>query len=111
MTALPQPGCWPPNPKPTLPSYCTRSAIYRPVVHTVCFPGIFYWGGAEKKIRQYLVDNNYVESVISLALNLFYGTTIAVTILVLSKHKPTLPPSLLMPAAAAYFKKKQIPTY
>lgn len=53
----------------------------------VCFPGIFYRGGAEQKIRQYLVDNNYVESVISLAPNLFYGTTIAVNILVLSKHK------------------------
>jgi type I restriction enzyme M protein len=53
----------------------------------VCFPGIFYRGGAEQKIRQYLIDNNYVETVISLAPNLFYGTTIAVTILVLSKHK------------------------
>ncbi len=53
----------------------------------VCFPGIFYRGGAEKKIRQYLVDNNYVETIISLAPNLFFGTTIAVTILVLSKHK------------------------
>lgn len=51
------------------------------------FPGIFYRGGAEQKIRQYLVDNNYVETVISLAPNLFFGTTIAVTILVLSKHK------------------------
>ncbi|OQW79938.1 MAG: type I restriction-modification system subunit M [Proteobacteria bacterium ST_bin11] len=53
----------------------------------VCFPGIFYRGGAEQKIRQYLVDNNYVETIISLAPNLFYGTTIAVNILVLSKHK------------------------
>ncbi|MBV5284639.1 MAG: type I restriction-modification system subunit M [Methyloversatilis discipulorum] len=53
----------------------------------VCFPGIFYRSGAEQKIRQYLVGNNYVESVISLAPNLFYGTTIAVNILVLSKHK------------------------
>ena len=53
----------------------------------VCFPGIFYRGGAEQKIRKYLVDNNYVESVISVAPNLFFGTTIAVTILVLSKHK------------------------
>jgi len=53
----------------------------------VCFPGIFYRGGAEKKIRQYLVDNNYVETVISLAPNLFYGTTIAVSILVLAKNK------------------------
>lgn len=53
----------------------------------VCFPGIFYRGGAEQKIRQYLVDNNYVETVIALAPNLFYGTTIAVNILVLSKRK------------------------
>ena len=53
----------------------------------VCFPGIFYRGGAEQKIRQYLVDNNYVESVISLAPNLFFGTTIAVSILVLAKNK------------------------
>lgn len=53
----------------------------------VCFPGIFYRGGAEQKIRQYLVDSNYVDSVISLPPNLFFGTTIAVNILVLSKHK------------------------
>ncbi|MGL4667688.1 MAG: type I restriction-modification system subunit M [Saezia sp.] len=53
----------------------------------VSFPGIFYRGGAEQKIRKYLIDNNYVETVISLAPNLFYGTTIAVNILVLSKHK------------------------
>lgn len=53
----------------------------------VCFPGIFYRSGAEQKIRQYLIDNNYVETVISLAPNLFFGTTIAVNILVLSKHK------------------------
>lgn len=50
-------------------------------------PRYFYRGGAEQKIRQYLVDNNYVETVISLAPNLFFGTTIAVNILVLSKHK------------------------
>ena len=53
----------------------------------VCFPGIFYRGGAEQKIRKYLVDNNFVETIISLAPNLFYGTPIAVNILVLSKHK------------------------
>ncbi len=53
----------------------------------VCFPGIFYRGGAEQKIRKYLVDNNFVETVIALAPNLFFGTTIAVNILVLSKHK------------------------
>ena len=53
----------------------------------VCFPGIFYRGGAEQKIRKYLVDNNFVETVIALAPNLFFGTTIAVNILVLSKSK------------------------
>ncbi|MBD5435576.1 MAG: type I restriction-modification system subunit M [Treponema sp.] len=53
----------------------------------VCFPGIFYRGGAEQKIRKYLVDNNFIETVISLAPNLFFGTSIAVNILVLSKHK------------------------
>ncbi|MGI0501394.1 type I restriction-modification system subunit M [Limnospira platensis] len=54
----------------------------------VCFPGIFSRGGAEAKIRSYLVNNNYVETVIDLAPNLFFGTTLAGTILVLSKHKP-----------------------
>ncbi|MGL5948649.1 MAG: type I restriction-modification system subunit M [Aeromonas sp.] len=53
----------------------------------VCFPGIFYRGGAEAKIRQYLIDNNFVETVIALAPNLFFGTTIAVNILVLAKNK------------------------
>ncbi|MBD5446443.1 MAG: type I restriction-modification system subunit M [Treponema sp.] len=53
----------------------------------VCFPGIFYRGGAEQKIRKYLVANNFIEAVISLAPNLFFGTSIAVNILVLSKHK------------------------
>ena len=53
----------------------------------VCFPGIFYRGGAEAKIRKYLVDNEFVETVISLAPNLFFGTTIAVNILVLSKKQ------------------------
>lgn len=53
----------------------------------VCFPGIFYRGGAEQKIRKYLIDGNYVESVISLAPNLFFGTSIAVNILVLAKNK------------------------
>ena len=51
----------------------------------VSFPGIFYRTGAEQKIRKYLVENNFVETVISLPANLFYGTSIAVNILVLSK--------------------------
>ncbi len=70
----------------------------------VCFPGIFYRGGAEKKIRQYLVDNNYVETVISLAPNLFFGTTIAVTILVLSKSKTDTHTQFI--DASALFKKE-----
>lgn len=70
----------------------------------VCFPGIFYRGGAEQKIRQYLVDNNYVESVISLAPNLFFGTTIAVTILVLSKNKADNTTQFI--DASALFKKE-----
>lgn len=70
----------------------------------VCFPGIFYRGGAEQKIRQYLVDNNYVETVISLASNLFYGTTIAVNILVLSKHKTDM--SIQFIDASRVFKKE-----
>ncbi len=69
----------------------------------VCFPGIFYRSGAERKIRQYLVDNNYVETVISLAPNLFYGTTIAVNILVLSKHKIDTTTQFI--DASALFKK------
>jgi len=53
----------------------------------VCFPGIFYRSGAEKIIRQYLVEQNFVECLISLPDNLFFGTTIATTILVLAKNK------------------------
>lgn len=53
----------------------------------VSFPGVFYRGGAEQKIRKYLVDNNYIETVIALAPNLFFGTSIAVNILILSKSK------------------------
>ena len=70
----------------------------------VCFPGIFYRGGAEQKIRKYLVDNNYVETVISLAPNLFFGTTIAVNILVLSKHKTDTHTQFI--DASALFKKE-----
>ncbi len=72
----------------------------------VCFPGIFYRGGAEQKIRKYLVDNNYVETIISLAPNLFYGTTIAVTILVLSKHKPDTKTQFIDASGENFFKKE-----
>ena len=53
----------------------------------VCFPGIMYRGGAEKKIRKYLVDNNYIDCIIQLPSNLFFGTTIATSIMVLKKSK------------------------
>lgn len=53
----------------------------------VCFPGVMYRGGAEKKIRKYLIDNNFIDGVIQLPDNLFFGTTIATCILVLKKSK------------------------
>jgi len=53
----------------------------------VCFPGIMYRGGAEQKIRKYLIDNNYVDCVIQLPGNLFFGTSIATCIMVLKKAK------------------------
>jgi len=51
------------------------------------FPGVLYRGGAEGKIRKYLVDNNYVDAVIQLPPDLFFGTTIATCIIVLKKSK------------------------
>ena len=53
----------------------------------VCFPGIMYRGGAEQKIRKYLIDNNFVDCVIQLPSNLFFGTSIATCIMVLKKGK------------------------
>lgn len=53
----------------------------------VCFPGIMYRGGAEQKIRKYLIDNNYIDCIIQLPSNLFYGTSIATCIMVLKKSK------------------------
>lgn len=53
----------------------------------VCFPGIMYRGGAEQKIRKYLVDNNFIDCIIQLPANLFFGTNIATCIMVLKKNK------------------------
>ena len=53
----------------------------------VCFPGVLYRGGAEQKIRKYLIDNNFVDCVIQLPDNLFYGTSIATCIMVLRRSK------------------------
>lgn len=57
------------------------------VASIVCFPGIMYRGGAEQKIRKYLIDNNYVDCIIQLPDNLFFGTSIATCIMVLKKSK------------------------
>ena len=72
----------------------------------VSFPGIFYRGGAEKKIREYLVKENFVETIIALAPNLFYGTSIAVNILVLSKHKSENKTQFI--DASEFFEKRTI---
>ena len=71
----------------------------------VCFPGIFYRGGAEQKIRKYLIDNNFIETVISLAPNLFYGTSIAVNIMVLSKHKNDAKTQFIDASGEEFYKK------
>lgn len=72
----------------------------------VCFPGIFYRGGAEQRIRKYLIDNNFVETIISLASNLFYGTSIAVNILVLSKHKTDTRTQFIDASGVDFYKKE-----
>lgn len=71
----------------------------------VCFPGIFYRSGVEQKIRKYLVDNNFVETIIALAPNLFYGTPIAVTLLILSKHKTENKTQFIDASGEDFFKK------
>lgn len=53
----------------------------------VCFPGVLYRSGAEQKIRKYLIDNNYVDAIIQLSDELFFGTSIATCIMVLRKSK------------------------
>lgn len=69
----------------------------------VQFPGAMYRGGTEKKIREYLVKNNFVQAVIQLPADLFYGTTIATCILVLKKSKADS--SILFVDASKYFKR------
>ncbi len=54
----------------------------------VCFPGIMYRGGAEQKIREYLIKKNFIDCIIQLPSNLFFGTSIATCIMVLKKGKP-----------------------
>lgn len=57
------------------------------VAAIVCFPGIMYRGGAEQKIRKYLIDNNFIDCIIQLPGNLFFGTSIATCIMLLKKGK------------------------
>lgn len=71
----------------------------------VSFPGILYREGREQKIRQYLVENNFVEAVIALPPNLFFGTTIAVNILVLSKHKTDTDTHFIDASGAEFYEK------
>ncbi len=72
----------------------------------VCFPGIFYRGGAEQRIRKYLIENNVVETVISLASNLFFGTSIAVNILVLAKNKRSTDVQFIDASGKEFFNKE-----
>ncbi len=69
----------------------------------VCFPGVMYRGGAEQKIRKYLIDNNYVDCIIQLPDNLFYGTSIATCIMVLKKNK-TVNSTLFIDASKEFVK-------
>ena len=72
----------------------------------VTFPGIFYRGGAEQKIRKYLVENNFIETIIALPPNLFFGTSIAVNILVLSKNKPDTKIHFIDASGEEFYKKE-----
>lgn len=68
------------------------------------FPGVLYRGGAEQKIRKYLVDNNYVDAVIQLPPDLFFGVTIATCIVVLKKSKRDNK-TLFIDASAEFIRK------
>jgi len=68
--------------------HCLSHLATKGTAAIVSFPGVMYRGGAEQKIRQYLVANNYVDAVIQLPPDLFFGTTIATCVLVLKKSKP-----------------------
>ncbi len=69
------------------------------VAAIVCFPGILYRSGAEQKIRKYLVDNNFIDCIIQLPSNLFFGTSIATCIMVLKKNKENVNDILFIDAS------------
>jgi type I restriction enzyme M protein len=71
----------------------------------VTFPGIFYRSGAEKKIREYLVENNFIDTIVALPPNLFFGTSIAVNILILSKNKKDAKIQFIDASGEEFYKK------
>lgn len=84
--------------------HCLSWLATNGVASIVCFPGIMYRSGAEQKIRKYLIDNNFIDCVIQLPPNLFYGTSIATCIMVLKKSKAEN--STLFIDASKYFVKE-----
>ncbi len=74
------------------------------VAAIVTFPGVLYRGGSERKIRKYLVDNNFVDAIIQLPPDLFFGTSISTCIMVLKKSKPDS--SVLFVDASAEFERR-----
>ena len=75
------------------------------------FPGVLYRGGAEQKIRRYLVDNNYVDAVIQLPPDLFFGTTIATCVIVLKKSKRDNAVLFIDASAAVHPGRQQEPAH
>jgi type I restriction enzyme M protein len=71
----------------------------------VCFPGIMYRGGSEQLLRKYIVENNYVDTIIQLPDNLFFGTTISTYIMVLKKNRKSSDNVLFINASDEYRKE------
>ena len=67
--------------------HCLSWLVSNGTAAIVCFPGIMYRSGAEQKIRKYLIDNNFIDCIIQLPGNLFFGTSIATCIMVMKKSK------------------------
>lgn len=76
------------------------------VAAVLCFPGVFYCGGAEQKIREYLVRENLIDAIIQLPNNLFFGTNIATCILVMKKNRTPKDFVLFVDASKLFYKDK-----
>lgn len=74
------------------------------VAAIVCFPGIMYRGGAEQKIRKYLIDNNFIDCIIQLPSNLFFGTSIATCIMVMKRGSKIDDKTLFIDASEEFVK-------